>query len=322
MTGVHVTRLIIADGRATGIAYEREGETRIVKARAGIVLAGGAIGTPRLLESSGIGDGERLQRLDIPVIAHLPGVGENLQDHLQIRPVYGVRNARTLNVDYRSFLKRAHMAMDYAVRRRGPLTMAPSQVGIFARSSARYETPNLQFHAQPLSLDKFGDPLHVFPAITMSVCNLRPESRGSVHCETPDPFAAPAIRPNYLATPEDRRVAADALRLTRKICAARALAPYGPQELRPGAHVSSEEDLIRAAGDLGTTIFHPVGTARMGTDDDPAAVLDARLRLRGVTGLRVADASAMPSITSGNTNAPTMMIAERAAAMILADGGC
>ncbi len=319
MTGVHVDRLLMENGRAAGVAFRRGGEPAVARARGEIILAAGAVGTPRILESSGIGDGERLHGLDIQVQRHLPGVGENLQDHLQLRPVYKIRNARTLNVDYQSLLKRLRMGAEYALFRRGPLTMAPSQLGIFARSSERYQTPNLEFHVQPLSLDKFGDPLHDFPAITMSVCNLRPESRGSVHIEDPDPDRAPAIRPNYLATPEDRRVAVEALRLARRICAARSLTPFVPEEWRPGVHVSSEEDLVRAAGDLGTTIFHPVGTARMGPDGDDLAVLDARLRVRGVQGLRVADASAMPRITSGNTNSPTMAIAEKAAAMILAD---
>ncbi len=319
MTGVNVERLIIENGRAAGVVFHRDDKRIVAQAHGEIILCAGAIGTPRILESSGVGDGERLANLDIAVERHSPGVGENLQDHLQIRPIYKVRNTRTLNVDYQSRLKRLKMGVEYALLRRGPLTMAPSQLGIFARSSERYATPNLEFHVQPLSLDKFGEPLHDFPAITMSVCNLRPESRGSVHMENPDPFEAPAIRPNYLSTPEDRRVAADAIRLTRKLCAARALAPYGPEELRPGVHVASEDDLTRAAGDLGTTIFHPVGTARMGADDDDMAVLDARLRVRGVAGLRVADASAMPRITSGNTNSPTMAIAEKAAAMILED---
>ena len=319
MTGVHVEHLQIENGRATGVTFMREGVRTTAKARAEIVLAAGAIGTPRILESSGVGDGERLQNLDIAVQSHAPGVGENLQDHLQVRPIYGVSNTRTLNADYQSLLKRGWMGVEYALFRRGPLTMAPSQLGIFTRSSERYATPTLEFHVQPLSLDKFGDPLHDFPAITMSVCNLRPESRGSVHIESPDSTEAPAIRPNYLSAAEDRRVAVEAIRLTRRLCAAKALAPCSPQELRPGPELVSEEELVRAAGDLGTTIFHPVGTARMGADDDAEAVLDARLRVRGVAGLRVADASAMPRITSGNTNSPTMVIAEKAAAMMLED---
>ena len=320
LTHVHVERIEFENGRATGVTYLRDGERAKAKARGEIVLAAGAIGSPRILESSGVGDGERLQRLDIGVVHHAPGVGENLQDHLQIRPIFGVSNARTLNVDYQSRLKRGWMGVEYALFRRGPLTMAPSQLGLFTRSSERYATPNLQFHIQPLSLDKFGDALHDFPAITVSVCNLRPESRGSTHVESPDTQDHPAIRPNYLSTSEDRRVAAEAIRLARKLCSAPALAPHQPKELRPGPAVQSDEDLVRAAGDLGTTIFHPVGTARMGANDDAGAVLDGRLKVRGVTGLRVADASAMPRITSGNTNSPTMMIAEKAAAMMIEDG--
>jgi choline dehydrogenase-like flavoprotein len=317
-TGAMTERIIVEGGRATGVVYRVGGQKRM--ARAGeVVLAAGAVGSPQLLELSGIGDGARLADLGIPVLQHLPGVGENLQDHLQIRPVFKVEGVRTLNVDYRSLWKRAAMGVEYALFRTGPLTMAPSQLGAFTRSSPDYATPNLQFHIQPLSLDKFGDPLHDFPAFTASVCNLRPASRGSVHAVSPDPAAAPSISPNYLAEDEDRRVAADALKLVRRIVAAPALARYRPQEFRPGAHLVSDADLARAAGDVASTIFHPVGTAKMGLPEDPMAVLDARLRVRGVAGLRVADASAMPRITSGNTNSPTMMIAEKAAAMMLED---
>ena len=317
-TGAMTERIVVEEGRATGVVYRVGGQKRT--ARAGeVVLAAGAVGSPQLLELSGIGDGARLADLGIPVLHHLPGVGENLQDHLQIRPVFKVEGVRTLNVDYRSLWKRAAMGVEYALFRTGPLTMAPSQLGAFTRSSPDYATPNLQFHIQPLSLDKFGDPLHDFPAFTASVCNLRPASRGSVHAVSHDPAAAPSISPNYLAEDEDRRVAADALKLVRRIVAAPALARYRPQEFRPGAHLVSDADLARAAGDVASTIFHPVGTAKMGLPDDPMAVLDARLRVRGVAGLRVADASAMPRITSGNTNSPTMMIAEKAAAMMLED---
>ena len=317
-TDAMTERIVFEDGRATGVVYRVAGRKRI--ARAGeVVLATGAVGTPQLLELSGIGDGARLADLGIPVLQHLPGVGKNLQDHLQIRPVFKVEGVRTLNVEYRSLWKRAAMGVEYALFRTGPLTMAPSQLGAFTRSSPDYATPNLQFHIQPLSLDKFGDPLHDFPAFTASVCNLRPASRGSIHAVSPDPAAAPSISPNYLAEDEDRRVAADALKLVRRIVAAPALARYRPQEFRPGAHLVSDADLARAAGDVASTIFHPVGTAKMGLPDDPMAVLDARLRVRGVAGLRVADASAMPRITSGNTNSPTMMIAEKAAAMMLED---
>ncbi|MCR5879222.1 GMC family oxidoreductase [Phenylobacterium sp. J367] len=253
------------------------------------------------------------------MVHHSPGVGENLQDHLQLRPVFKVSGVRTLNTEYANLAKRAWMGIEYALNGSGPLTMAPSQVGLFARSSARYATANLEFHFQPLSLDRWGEGMHPFGAFTASVCNLRPSSRGSIHAVSPDPAAPPRIAPNYLSTDEDREVACDALRLARRIASQPALAKYRPEEFRPGAHLTSDEDLRAAAADIGTTIFHPAGTAAMGPDHDPNAVLDARLRVRGVQGLRVVDASAMPRIVSGNTNSPTLMIAEKGAAMILED---
>ena len=317
--GVHVERVIIEEGRAVGVVYTQHGERREARCTGEVILSAGAVGTPQLLELSGIGDGERLSKLGVSVAQHLPGVGENLQDHLQIRPIYKVSNARTMNVDYQSLLKRVKMGIDYALFRRGPLTMAPSQLGLFTRSSADYATANLQFHIQPLSLDKFGEPMHSFGAITVSVCNVRPASRGSIHATSPDPREHPAIQPNYLSASEDQRVAVDALKVARRLCEARALAPFAPEEFRPGKHVTADEDLLRAAGDLGTTIFHPVGTAKMGVADDPMTVVNERLQVRGIGGLRIADASVMPRITSGNTNSPTMMIAEKAAQMILAD---
>jgi choline dehydrogenase len=318
-TDVHVEKIAVENGRATGVSYSQGGRPIFARARGAVVLAAGSIGTPQLLELSGIGSGKVLSRVGVDVTRELPGVGQNLQDHLQIRPIYEVSNTRTLNVDYQSLLKRARMGLDYAMFRRGPLTMAPSQLGIFAKSSPDRDTANLQFHFQPLSLDKFGEPMHRFAAITVSVCNLRPTSRGSVHIASREATTHPVIAPNYLSTPEDRDVAVDAIKLARKLCAANALKPYHPVEFRPGKSVVSDDDLARAAGDLGTTIFHPVGTAKMGRDDDPLAVVDQRLRVRGIEGLRIADASIMPRITSGNTNSPTMMIAEKAAEMILAD---
>ena len=249
-----------------------------------------------------------------------PGVGENLQDHLQLRLIYQVSGVKTLNETYRSLTGRAWMGLDYALFRRGPLTMAPSQLGLFTRSDPGRERANIQFHVQPLSLDKFGDPLHRFPAITVSACNLQPTSRGSVRIRSGEPAEAPAIAPNYLSTPEDRQVAADAIRTTRRLMRQPALAPYHPQEFLPGPSVGDDDaSLAKAAGDIGTTIFHPVGTAKMGTASDPLAVVDERLRFHGLEGLRVVDASVMPTITSGNTNTPTAMIAEKAAAMILED---
>jgi choline dehydrogenase len=275
--------------------------------------------TPKLLQLSGLGPGEALREFNIPVIADLPGVGANLQDHLQLRTIFKVQGVRTMNVEYQSLLKRGLMAAEYALFRKGPLTMAPSQLGCFTRSSPEFETPNVQFHVQPLSLDRFGDPLHPFGAFTVSVCNLRPTSAGFIRLASPDPKAAPSIRPHYLETPEDRRVAVDSIKLARHIVAADPLRPYRPEEYKPGADIQTDHDLEKAAGDIGTTIFHPVGTAKMGTRDDPMAVIDERLRVRQIAGLRVVDASAMPRITSGNTAAPTMMIAEKGARMILED---
>ncbi len=319
VTAAMVDRILVEEGRATGIVLTRFGETITLKAREGVVLSAGAVASPAILLRSGIGSAAQLQAQGIGCVADLPGVGHNLQDHLQIRPVYKVEGVRTLNADNRSMVKKAGMALQYALWRTGPLTMAPSQLGAFARSSDRYETPNLQFHVQPLSLDKFGDDLHPFPAITASVCNLRPTSRGQITLRSANPAEAPVIRPNYLATQEDRQVAADALTLVRRIVAQEPLRRYNPQEVRPGPSVATPDELIRAAGDLGTTIFHPVGTAKMGTADDAFAVVDGRLKVRGIAGLRVIDASVMPSITSGNTAAPTMMIAEKGAAMIIED---
>ncbi len=320
-TNVHVERVTIDGGRADGVVFRRGGEAFLAKASGEVVLSAGAVMSPVLLELSGIGGGSRLRGLGVEVVRDLAGVGENLQDHLQLRPIYKVTGVRTLNGDYAKLWRRAAMGLDYALRRKGPLTMAPSQVGAFAKSSPDYATANLEFHFQPLSLDKWGEGLHPFEAFTASVANLRPTSRGSVHAASADPAAPPAIRPNYLSTDEDRRVAVDALRLTRRIVAQKPLVRFSPQEHIPGAKLTTDEELVRAAGDLGTTIFHPVGTAAMGPAHDKNAVLDERLRVRGLEGLRVIDASAMPRITSGNTNSPTLMIAEKGASMMLADAG-
>ncbi|WP_439499400.1 GMC family oxidoreductase [Bosea sp. (in: a-proteobacteria)] len=318
-THVLVERVVVKDGRASTVEFSHGGEKLQVEVRGEIVLSAGAVGSPAILERSGIGDGERLQALGIATQRHAPGVGENLQDHLQIRPVYKVEGVRTLNSDYAKLWRRPLMALEYAALRTGPLTMAPSQVGAFAKSSPDYATANLEFHFQPLSLDKWGDGLHPFGAFTASVCNLRPSSRGSVHLKSPRAEDAPAISPNYLDTEEDRQVAVDALKLARRIVSQAPLARFNPQEYVPGPDISSDEALFAAAGQLGTTIFHPAGTVRMGRDDDAGAVLDERLRLRGVEGLRVIDASVMPRITSGNTAAPTMMIAEKGAQMLRED---
>jgi choline dehydrogenase-like flavoprotein len=318
-SGVAVERILFEGRRATGVVFSKGGQQFSAAARGEVILSAGAVGSPTLLEASGIGDGARLRELDMPPVHHLPGVGENLQDHLQIRPVYKVSGVATLNEQYRSHLRRGLMALDYACRRRGPLTMAPSQLGAFTRSSGDYQTANLEFHFQPLSLDKWGDGLHPFPAITASVCNLRPTSRGSIHLARAGEGGRTAIRPNYLATEEDKRVAVASLRKAREIMGQPGLARFRPEEYRPGAHLASDDELLAAAGDLGTTIFHPVGTAKMGIDSDPMAVVDERLRVRGMNRLRVVDASVMPRITSGNTNSPTIMIAEKASAMILED---
>ena len=318
-TGAVVDRVEIEDGRARRIVYVKDGRRVTAVARGEIVLSAGAVASPVILERSGVGRPDILKARGVEPLVALPGVGENLQDHLQIRPIYKVTGIRTLNGDYKNLFRRAMMGVDYALRRRGPLTMAPSQMGAFVRTAPEYETANIEFHFQPLSLDNWGDGLHPFEAFTASVCNLRPTSRGSLHLSGPNAAAQPDIRPNYLSTEEDRRVAVDSLKWARRIVSQPAMAPYAPQEYKPGAHVASDDELLVAAGDLGTTIFHPVGTARMGPDGDERAVVDGRLRVRGVSGLRVVDASVMPTITSGNTNSPTIMIAEKGSAMILED---
>ena len=306
------------DGRrVTGLEVRHRDERKRVEVRGEAILASGAIGSPQLLQLSGIGPGDLLQGHGIAIRDPLTGVGGNLQDHLQIRTVFKVSGTKTLNGPANSLIGRALMGVQYALTRRGPLAMAPSQLGAFAKSDEARETANLEYHVQPLSTDKLGAALHPFNAFTASVCNLRPDSRGTVTIKSADPLAAPGIQPNYLSTPSDRQVAADAIRLTRRICAAPAMKRFAPEEFRPGPEIESDEDLARAAGDIGTTIFHPVGTCKMGQDD--RAVVDERLRVRGIEGLRVVDASIMPTITSGNTNSPTIMIAEKASDMIRED---
>ncbi len=323
-TGAQVTRLTIergADGaqRCTGAMVWNGSELVAAHATREVILCAGAIGSPQLLQLSGIGPADLLHRHGIPVLADLPGVGANLQDHLQIRAVYKINGAPTLNVLASSLMGKAKIGLEYVLKRSGPMSMAPSQLGAFTRSSPDRVWPNIEYHVQPLSLDAFGDPLHSFPAFTASVCNLNPTSRGTVRIRSARHEDAPAIAPNYLSTDEDRQVAADSLRVTRRIAAQPALAKYQPQEWKPGPQYESDEDLARLAGDIATTIFHPVGTVKMGAADDAMAVLDSRLRVRGVQGLRVVDASAMPTITSGNTNSPTLMMAEKAAGWVRAD---
>ncbi len=323
-TGVQAQRLLLSEGgpdgrsRCDGVEVRTpQGVESAWLAPGGeVLLAAGAIGSPHLLQLSGLGPGTALQSLGIEVQRELPGVGANLQDHLQIRAVFKVQDVSTLNTLAGSWFGKARIGLEYALRRSGPMSMAPSQLGAFARSSPQKDWPDLQYHVQPLSLEAFGEPLHGFNAFTASVCNLNPTSRGTVRLRSRDAADAPLIAPNYLSTDADRQVAAESLRLTRRIVAQPALSRYRPEEYKPGPQYQSDEELARLAGDIATTIFHPVGTCRMGREDDPNAVVDSRLRVRGVSGLRVIDASVMPTITSGNTNSPTLMIAERAAAWL------
>ena len=316
VSNAQAERILIEDRRAAGVQLRIGARRARARARGEVLLCAGAIGSPQLLQLSGVGPGALLQAHGVEPVADLPAVGENLQDHLQIRCAYQVSGVSTLNTRAASLLGKARIGLEYVLRRSGPMAMAPSQLGLFAPSDPSKETADLEWHVQPLSLDKFGDPLHPFDAVTMSVCNLRPESRGTVRITSPDPGAHPEIRPNYLSTPGDRATAARAIRFTRRIMAQEALAAYGPREFAPGAEAESDEALAEAAGRIGTTIFHPVGTVRMGVDAD--APLDAEMRLRGVERVRVVDGSAMPLITSGNTHAPIVMMAEKAADMILA----
>jgi choline dehydrogenase len=317
VTGAEATRIRFDGRRARGLELRVKGEPARAEVGGELILATGSIGSPQLLQLSGIGPAALLGTHGIGLLHDLPGVGENLQDHLQLRCVYRVSGVPTLNERANSWLGKLGMGLEYALFRSGPLSMAPSQLGAFAKSDPARETADLEYHVQPLSLDRFGEPLHRFPAFTASVCNLRPESRGQVRIKSAEAGVPPAIQLNYLATPGDRLVAARAIRLTRRIVAQPALQRYAPVELKPGADAESDAALARAAGEIGTTIFHPVGTCRMGSD--PLAVVDERLRVHGLEGLRVVDASVMPTITSGNTAAPTMMIAEKAAVMIAED---
>ena len=311
-TGCLADRLVMANGRATGVDFLQNGAPQRAMAKGEVILCAGAIGSVQILHRSGVGPSEWLADVGVAPVIDRQGVGRNLQDHLQQRAVFRVTGSRTLNERYHSVIGRAGMGLDYIARRRGALTMAPSQLGIFARSDSGQDRANLEFHIQPLSLDKFGDPLHRFPAITVSACNLRPTSRGEVAIVSPEVDAKPRINPNYLATEQDRSVAADAIRLTRKLMSQPALARFHPDEFLPGPAVGDDDAaLAKAAGDIGTTIFHPVGTARMGKADDPLAVVDGDLKVHGVDGLRVIDASVMPTIVSGNTNTPTIMIADK-----------
>jgi choline dehydrogenase len=316
VTGALIDKLDIEGRRVTGVVFRLGNQQLRARATQDVVMTAGSIGTPAILQRSGIGPAEHLRSLGITPVLDKPAVGGNLQDHLQIRAAYKVQGINTLNRQANSLLGQAKMALQYALFRSGPLTMAPSQLGIFACSSPEVTRPDIEFHVQPLSLDKFGEPLHSFDAFTASVCDLRPDSRGVTKLRSADPHDAPIIAPNYLSDERDRQRAARALRLARNVVSQPALAPYQPEEFRPGPQYQTDEDLARAAGDIGTTIFHPVGTCKMGRADDPSSVVDSELRFLGLDGLRIADASIMPTLTSGNTASPTLMIAERAAQLM------
>lgn len=315
MTQAHTERLCL-DGKAvTGVQFNKDGKTYEARCTREVLLAAGAINSPKILELSGIGQPERIAALGLAPLHDSPGVGENLQDHLQIRTVYKVRNAKTLNTMANSMLGKARIGLEYMLTQSGPLSMAPSQFGMFTKSDPSLDTTDLEYHVQPLSTDRLGDPLHPFPAITVSVCNLRPESIGSSHAQSTDTSEQPLFRLNYLSAPRDKRVAVDALRQARQIMTAKSLAPYAPEEILPGPTYQGDEELLKQAGNIATTIFHPVGTCKMGSD--PMSVVGTDLKLHGLAGLRVVDAAIMPKIVSGNTASPVVMIAEKAADLIL-----
>lgn len=323
-TEAQVVKLTFKDGddgrpRCTGAQVDHKGQIVDVTATREVALSAGAVNSPKILQLSGVGPAALLQQHGIDVVLDAPGVGENLQDHLQIRAVFSVEGTKTLNTLANSLFGKAMIGLEYVLKRSGPMSMAPSQLGAFTRSDPNRPHANLEYHVQPLSLEAFGEDLHDFPAITVSVCNLNPSSRGHIRIGSSDYRDAPKITPNYLATEDDRKVAADSLRQVRSIMAQPAMQQYKPSEVKPGPQYQTDEELAKLAGDIATTIFHPVGTTKMGRDDDAMAVLDPHLRVRGVTGLRVVDAGVMPTITSGNTNAPTLMIAEKAARWMLAD---
>jgi len=321
MTGALTQRLTFDGNRCSGVHFEVNGENLSAAANHEVIVSAGAVNSPKLLELSGIGDGARLKQFGIDVLSNLVGVGENLQDHLQLRMAYRVSGAKTLNTLSAHWWGKLAIGMEYVFKRSGPMAMAPSQLGVFANSGTDRSTarPDIQYHVQPLSLEKFGEPLHAFDAFTASVCQLRPSSRGTIHIASPDASVAPIIAPNYLSTEYDKKVAVNALKYTRRIVSASALQKYQPEEILPGEQYQTDDELIQAAGNVGTTIFHPVGTCQMGRKGEAGAVVDSRLRVFGVVGLRVVDASIMPTITSGNTNSPTVMIAEKGSRMLKQD---
>ena len=320
LSDAHAEKLVFDDleqetPKADGVQVRVLGDMHgVIKAKQEVILSAGAIGSPQILELSGVGNAAHLEKSGIKVVKNIPGVGENLQDHLQVRIQYKLRNTITLNDRYKTLWGKAMMGLEYLFFKSGPMTMPPSQLGAFAKSDPDQSSANIEWHVQPLSLEKFGEPLHDYPAVTPSVCNLRPTSRGTVHIADSSPYTHPDISPNYLSTPEDKKVAVDSVKFTRHIMSAEALKPFKPEEILPGPNIQSDEEILKAAGDLGTTIFHPVGTCKMGNDS--LSVVDPELKVHGIRNLRVVDASVMPTITSGNTNAPTMMIAERAAEFI------
>ena len=319
LTEAEAERIRFDGKRVVGLDLRHYGAPATVDVAGELILSAGSVGSPALLELSGVGAPDILREHGIAVAHALPGVGENLQDHLQVRCAFKVHGVETLNERANSLLGKLGIGLEYLLRQSGPMSMAPSQLGAFVKSDPALDTPNLQYHVQPLTLDRFGEPLHPFPAFTASVCNLRPESRGTIHIRSAQPGDKPVIKPNYLSTPGDRAVAVKAIRLTREIVSKPAMAKYRPEEFKPGPHIASDEELAVEAGNIATTIFHPIGTAKMGGANDPTAVVDERLRLHGIGGLRVVDASVMPTITSGNTNSPVIMIAEKAADMICED---
>lgn len=313
----------LVKGRRDHIVEKQSDTLCTIKARKEIILAAGAVGSPHLLQCSGIGDDRLLRAHHVDTVVDLPGVGYNLQDHLQIRAVFRLADdVKTLNSIANSWIGSAKMALEYITKQSGPMSMAPSQLGLFAKSSEAMKTPDLQWHVQPLSLDSWEHPLHPWPGLTASVCNLRPTSRGSIELTSPDSRDPPRIDPAYLSTEQDKAVAAMSMQWTRRI--AEHMQPgLVKAEHVPGSHLTTPEELAKAAGDIGTSIFHPSGTTRMGPDGDPGAVVTGKLQVRDgtrsgtIAGLRVADCGVMPNITSGNTNLPTYAIAEKAARMIL-----
>ena len=322
ITGAHVQKLKFDGVKVVGATFWQDKELKEASVNGEVILASGAVGSPQIMQTSGIADNALLKKVGVETIVNLPGVGENLQDHLQMRLVFKVKNTKTLNLRANSVFGKISMGLEYFLFKRGPMTMAPSQLGGFAKSDQNRDTPNLQYHIQPLSTEKLGDPLHSFEAFTASVCNLRPESRGHIRIRDADSRVAPEIQPDYLSDSADRKVASDAIKLTRKIVAAPAMQKFQPEEYKPGVEFASDDELARKAGNIGTTIFHPVGTCKMGVPSDSMAVVNERLKVYGVEGLRVVDASIMPTITSGNTNSPTLMIAEKASKMIIEDSCC